>query len=80
MGKDKLLENFIDPELDYIEGSEIAAAIDVSTYGTDNLFRPVYINQEDQILQLTPEDAKRLLGFLQKAVKFLDEYKIRSIQ
>lgn len=80
MGKDRHLEDFNDPELEYTEGSEIAAAIDVSTYGTDKVFRPVYINQEDQIFQLTPEDAKRLLSFLKKAVKFLDEYKERKTQ
>lgn len=80
MGKDKSLDTFIDPELEYTEDSEIAAAIDVSTYGTDKVFRPVYINQGEEILALTPEDAKRLLGFLQKAVKFLDDYKSRSLQ
>lgn len=80
MGKDKLPDDFIDPELEYTEDSEIAAAIDVSTFGQDNIFRPVYINQDDQVLALTPDDAKRLLGFLQSAVKFLDDYKSRRLQ
>ena len=80
MGKDKLPDDFNDPELDHIEGSEIAAAVDVSTYGTDSVFRPVYINQDDQILALTPEDARRLLVFLRKAVAFVDEYQQRRLQ
>lgn len=78
--KEKKIAEFVDPELEYIEGSEIAAAVDVSTYGTDNIFRPVYINQDDQVLCLTLEDAKRLQGFINKAVKFLDEYKSRIVQ
>lgn len=80
MGKDRHLEEFYDPDLEYIDGSEIAAALDVSTFGTDKVFRPVFINQDDQVLQLTPEDTKRLLGFLERAVKFLDEYKERTTQ
>ena len=75
-----MIDNFEDPELDHTEESEIAAAVDVSTYGTDKVFRPVYINQDDQVLALTPEDAKRLLKFLRKAVKFVDEYQGRIIQ
>lgn len=80
MGNDSLLDEFSDPELDYTEGSEIAAAVDVSAYGTDKVFRPVYINQDDQILALTPEDAERLLGFLEKAIKFVDSYQKRITQ
>lgn len=81
MGKDRHLEDdFMDPELEYTEGSEIAAAIDVSTYGSDKVFRPVYINQEDQILQLTPDDALRLLKFLERAVKFVEDYRTRRTQ
>lgn len=78
--KKKKTEEFIDPELEYTTDSEIAAAVDVSTYGTDKIFRPVYINQDDQILSLTPEDAKRLFVFLRKAIKFVDEYQTRKIQ
>lgn len=78
--KKKKTEEFIDPEMEYREGSEIAAAVDVSTYGTDKIFRPIYINQDDQILALTPEDAKRLFMFLRRAIKFVDEYQTRKIQ
>lgn len=74
------IENFEDPELEYKEGSEIAAAVDVSTYGTDKVFRPVYINQDDQVLALTPEDAERLLEFLKDAVVFIEDYKKRIVQ
>lgn len=73
-------EDFEDPELTHIETSEIAAAVDISTYGTDKIFRPVYINQDDQILALTPEDAKRLFKFLKKAIKFVDEFQTRNLQ
>lgn len=79
MGK-KTIKDFRDPELRHREDSEISAALDVSTVGTDNIFRPVYINQDDQILALTPEDTKRLLKFLIKADKFLDEYQQRNLQ
>jgi len=71
---------FEDPELDFIEGSEIAAAVDVSIHGLDNVFRPFYINQDEQILNLTPEDAKRLYSFLGKALKFVEEYQARTLQ
>lgn len=69
-----------DPELEYEDGSEIAAAVDVSIHGTDQIFRPIYINQEDAILSLTLADAKRLLGFLNKAVKFVEDFETRVIQ
>lgn len=71
---------FEDPALDYEEGSEIAAAVDVSVFGDDQIFRPIYINQDDAILSLTPSDARRLLEFLTKAVKFVDEFEDRTIQ
>lgn len=73
-------DDFIDPELEHVDESEISAAVDISTYGTDKIFRPVYINQDDQVLALTPEDARRLLKFLRKTVKFLDEFQTRKIQ
>jgi len=71
---------FNDPELEYSEESEIAAAVDISVHGTDSVFRPIYINQDDQILALTLEDSKRLLAFLKKAVRFVDEFQARSLQ
>jgi len=77
---DAASKEFEDPELEHTEGSEIAAAVDVSTYGNDKVFRPIYINQDDQVLALTPRDAKRLLRFLKKAVKFVEEYETRIIQ
>lgn len=72
--------DFADPELDFVEDSEIAAAVDVSTFGTDKVFRPIYLNQDDQIMALTPSDAKRLYKFLKKAIKFVDEYQTRKTQ
>ncbi len=74
------IKEFEDPELVYEEGSEIAAAVDVSVFGDDKVFRPIYINQSDQILALTNEDAKRLLGFLRKAVRFVDSFQERVQQ
>lgn len=73
-------DDFFDPELEFTEDSEISAAVDISTHGDDGIFRPVYINQDEEVLVLTLEDSKRLLKFLEKAVKFLDEYQDRSIQ
>lgn len=72
-------KDFEDPEIEYEEGSEIAAAIDVTTYGEDKVFRPIFINQDDQIIALTPEDAKRLLSFLRKAVRFVDDFQRRVV-
>lgn len=73
------MEDF-DPELEYTEDSEIAAAVDLSVHGTDSVFRPIYINQDDQILALTPEDAERLFVFLGHALKFLEDYKNKRLQ
>ena len=79
MSKRPAPDSFHDPFLDTTEESEIAA-VDVSTFGEDEVFRPVYINQDEEILALTPEDAKRLLGFLRRAVRFLDAYQRRKLQ
>ena len=72
--------SFEDPELEHIETSEISAAVDISIHGEDNVFRPIYINQDQQILSLTPQDAKRLYMFLRKAIVFVDEYQKRVAQ
>ena len=69
---------FEDPVLPPVDGSEIEAAIDISIKGSDLISRPVFIAQDSEILQLTLEDARRLLGFLQKAVPFLEEYRERT--
>jgi len=76
----EITESFQDPELEVSEESEIAAAVDVSVLGTDQVPRPVYLNQDDQIIALTTEDAKRLHGFLGKAIQFLDDYEKRRLQ
>lgn len=78
--RDQNTLDIFDPELENTEYSEISAAVDLSAHGTDKVFRPVYINQDDQILALTPEDAKRLLKFLRKAVKAIDSFQTRSLQ
>lgn len=69
-----------DPTLEYEDGSEIAAAVDVAIRGQDHVFRPIYINQDEEILQLTPRDAERLYKFLGKALEFVKEYEERTIQ
>lgn len=71
---------FTDPELEYCEESEIEAAIDVTIAGTDNIARPIMINQDENLLQLTLEDAKRLREFLSDAIIFIEEYNGRSVQ
>lgn len=77
MGRDKA--PFLDPELLPEEFSEIEAAVDVSVYGLDGAFRPVFIGQDDQILALTLEDARRLRDFLHDAVEFVDEFQTRQV-
>ena len=78
--KTSFYEDFEDPELEYEEESEIAAAVDVSIIGEDRVFRPVYINQDEQVIALTPDDAKRLHKFLDKAINFIESYQTRVIQ
>ena len=74
------MKNFVDPELAPEEGSEIAAAVDVSVRGEDGTFRPIYINQDKDFLQITLEDAKRLHGFLSSAIEFVEEYSTSTRQ
>ena len=62
------------------EGCEISAAVDVSLYGPDNVFRPVLLGQDTEIICLTVEDAKRLHKFLGEAIPFVEEYLGRTIQ
>lgn len=69
-----------DPELPFVEGSEIEAVVDVSIHGLDNVFRPILINQDSEILQLTLADAKRLHHFLGEAVEFVEEFSKRKLQ
>ncbi len=69
-----------EPVLLPAKGSEIEAAVDVSTSGLDSLLRPIFICQETELLQITLSDAKRLQKFLNGAIKFLDEFESRSVQ
>lgn len=62
-----------EPELPQIEGSEIAAVIDHTAVGNDHIRRPIFIRQDDtDFLNITIEDAKRLLSFLEDAIPFLE--------
>lgn len=61
------------PRLEIIEGSEIEAEVDSSAIGLDNVFRPVFVGQDDgSSLALTIEDARRLLEFLTDAVDYIE--------
>lgn len=72
---------FDDPELEPIEGSEIAACIDTSAMGTDGIPRPIFIDQlNEETLALTLDDAERLYGFLGDAIQFLKEFRTRITQ
>jgi len=73
-------DDFKDPELPYTEGSEIEAVVDVAIRGTDGVSRPIYINQSQDFLQLTLQDAERLNEFLTKAIIFIKEYNSRTVQ
>ncbi len=71
-------EEFDEPELHAIEGSEISAVIDLAAMGADHVFRPVFVNQnDDNFLALTLEDAERLLEFLNESTVYLKELKLR---
>jgi hypothetical protein len=62
-----------DPEMPAIDGSEIEGVIDSSNVGSDGIFRPVLVNQDgSDYFQLTVEDAKRLLEFLDAAIPHLE--------
>ena len=78
-GKSQAHSAIEDPELlPYVNGSEIGAAVDVSICGLDGKSRPVFINQEQDCLHLTLDDAARLHAFLGEAIKFLSERRNRS--
>jgi len=69
------------PELVAEQESEIQAIFDDTACGTDGIFRPVWINQDDEsILSLTIEDAERLHGFLTDVMKYINEAKKRYTQ
>lgn len=72
----------IEPELAPLAGSEIEATIDLTSMGLDGRPRPFLIHQEDNedVLALTYEDARRLLEFLTGAVVFVREYQERITQ
>lgn len=66
-------DEFGEPELLPTETSEIEACMDCANRCLDNVLRPVFINQEGKdFLELTVEDARRLLEFLNEAVPLLD--------
>jgi hypothetical protein len=60
------------PVLRFVKGSEIEACIDSKHRGTDHIFRPVFIGQDKEFLNLTVDDAHRLLEFLKDAVVYLE--------
>ncbi len=63
-----------EPEMPYIEGSEVEGLIDMAGIGLDGVCRPVFINQDgENFFELTIEDARRLLKFLNEAIPFLEQ-------
>lgn len=71
-------EEFDEPELSAIEGSEISGIVDLAAMCADHVYRPVFINQTDEnFLSLTLEDAERLLEFLSDATIYLKDIKTR---
>ncbi len=64
------------PKLELVEGSEIWADIDTSGIYLDGKCRPIFISNEfpgdSCAMEITVEDARRLLHFLQNAIFFLE--------
>lgn len=64
---------FGEPEMPAISGSEIEGVVDLHARGTDNIARPVLVNQDGtDWLNLSRADAKRLLDFLNEAIPYID--------
>ena len=60
----------LDPEIEWSEGCEISATIDLFCKGPDGISRPILISHDTEIFfALTIEDAELLQSFLVKAIK-----------
>lgn len=60
------------PKLSFVDGSEIEACVDATSKGNDGLCRPVMVTQDMEFLELTIQDAQRLLAFLEEAIPYLE--------
>ncbi len=63
------------PKMTIVEDSEIWGEVDLSALRIDGIFRPIFIACEDDeftAMDLTVDDARRLLAFLNEAIFFLD--------
>ena len=74
-------EEFDDPELPPVSGSELEAVMDLGAIGVDGVPRPFLINQcGEESLAITVDDAERLMEFLKKGIDFVNEAKRRITQ
>jgi hypothetical protein len=63
----------VQPSLEIIAGSEIQAEVDTAAIGIDGRFRPIIIGDDDGVeIVITVDDARRLLTFLDEALKYLE--------
>jgi hypothetical protein len=63
----------IQPYLEPMEGSEVAAEIDLAAIGLDGRFRPIVIGDDEGAeIRLTVDDCRRLLAFLIDAAKYME--------
>lgn len=61
------------PVLEVIDGSEVCGEVDHTVKGSDHIFRPVLLEQDDgACLTLTLKDAQRIYDFLDEAIPFLE--------
>jgi len=64
-----------EPEMLPAEGSEIEGIVDTTAMDKDGVFRPILFNQDgEEYMELTIEDAKRLLKFLNEAIPFTEKH------
>ncbi len=65
------------PVLHLVQGSEIAAEIDLSATGIDGVYRPIIISIDIggkmTGIDITLQDSKRLIVFLENTIKFFED-------
>lgn len=67
--------DLIEPEIEWDEGCEISATVDLFCKGPDGHPRPILISHDTEIFfALTIEDAERLHRFLSNAIRYCKDH------